>query len=151
MTKIKLVTKKGRTITMKSFFDCREDQESYEKQVLGRIDALEGQWKDTYKPELHDTLVMELVRSEMVSFNYEKQLANNKENEITPMLLNQERVQVRILREKLLITLRDVKGEEPPKAETKPPSMFDLGEQALEEELEPPEPESPEEKAEEKE
>jgi len=98
------------------------------------IDALEEQWEGSYKPSLHDALVKELVRSELMSEKYERLLANNRETELTPMLLKQERIQVGILRGRFLIPLDRVKGEEPDKPENAPPSLMQMAQDAYEEE-----------------
>lgn len=108
------------------------------------IDALEEQWGDTFKPELHDVQVAELVRSEIMAEKYEKLLAINEETELTPMLLKQERIQVGILRAKFLIPLDRVKSNEPDIPEEAPPSLMAMAQNAYEEELEPPEPINPE-------
>lgn len=129
-----------RKILIRPFFNCRELEDQYIRSVKARIEALEHQWTESYKPALHDSLVMELVRSEMMAFQYERLLANNQETELTPMLLRQERIQVGILREKLLISLDRVKKEEPSKPDESAPSLFHLIENAHEEDLEPEEP-----------
>lgn len=144
MQKLELVTKKERKVSMRRFFNCKDSEDEYQESVIARIDALEEQWKESYKPALHDVLVMELVRSEMMAFEYEKLLANHKETEMTPMLLRQERIQIGILRDKLLISLSAVKKEEPPGMDSSTPSMFDLVEQAHEEKLEPENPDDEE-------
>lgn len=107
------------------------------------IDALEEQWGDSYKPSLHDVQVAELVRSEIMAERYEKLLANNRETELTPMLLKQERIQVGILRSKFLTPLDRVKSNEPDIPEEAPPSLMAMAENAYVEELEPDEPDAP--------
>lgn len=141
MTTVK--TKKGREVWIKTFFDCGDTQTTYLERATQMIDALEEQWGDTYKPELHDTQVLELVRSELMAEHYEMLLANNDETELTPMLLKQERIQVGILRSKFLIPLDRVKSNEPDIPEESPPSLMQMAENAFVEELEPEEPESP--------
>ena len=121
----------------------------YEERFKDMIDALEEQWGETYKPALHDVQVAELVRSEIMSEFYEKLLASNRETELTPMLLKQERIQVGILRAKFLTPLDRVKSNEPDSVEDAPPSLMAMAEIAYQEELEPPEPTNPNENEEE--
>lgn len=141
-----VVTKQGRKVPTILFFECDTTQLIYLKRLKDMIDALEEQWGDSYKPPLHDMQVAELIRSEIMAEKYEMLLANNRETELTPMLLKQERVQVGILRGKFLMPLDQVKREEPDAPQDSPPSLMEMAENAFIEEdliLEPPEPDDP--------
>ena len=121
---------KPRKIEVENFFNDRNRQREYSSRVNEMIHALEIQWPDSYKPPLHDEIVKELVRSEMMSRYYEQRLANGEETELTPALLGQERANVHYCRSKLIIGLRDVRKEEGPIGEEAPPSIFSLAQQA---------------------
>lgn len=128
-----------RKIEIEDFFSDREEQSEYAKRVKAMVSALESQWGESYKWALHDPMVKELVRSEMMAFRYERLFANHGETELTPDLLAAERINIRDIRDKLLISLKQVRSEEPPEQDESSPSLFDLASQAykVDEDIEP--------------
>lgn len=87
------------------FFNDSDSQHAYEKRIIELKHEL-GKLYEEYVPLLHDNMIEELVRSEMLVKKYERMIVNDMES--SPMifrLLKDERYNLKRLRDDLEASL----------------------------------------------
>jgi len=104
-------------------FDDDEMEQYFERLVKDKIAILEEKFPDKYEPHIHDSMVIQLVKSEILIEKYEYLLLNDAETEVIIKLIKNERDNRNFLYTNLAITF---KGKSSDSGETDM-SLFNLG------------------------
>ena len=97
---------------MDRFYNDDPREIRYRRELKRRIAALKDMFKTDYKEEFHETMVIQMIRGEIMMEYYERLISNNQEESGTPSdLLNKERNHWRHLAEMLHMTLRSILGD----------------------------------------
>ena len=93
------------------FFKDKEKEAEYVRRFEEKRKKLLADFPQ-YAEILHDEMLKQITRSELVCEIYESDLANNNENAATFKLLREERNHLRTLWDSMLISLRSLKESE---------------------------------------
>lgn len=104
-----------------------ERQDKYIGVVLYKIKELKKAYPDSYVPELHDNIIAQLVRSNIMIMKYEMLIINHQHNKDTRKILKEERSHNSDILGKLMSHLKAVIKDKSKKDETAT-SMFSLEE-----------------------
>lgn len=96
----------------KRFFELDDEREiKYRRIIKIYEDALRKKYQDDYDPQLHERMIGQLARSEVMVVYYEVRIANNRESGEMPKLLQNERVHLRAMYNILQTSLQSIRGD----------------------------------------